>query len=141
MLETRAVVIRLQGREALVESMQGGGCGQCSSSGGCSSGNLSKMFCNKPRQFVVDNTANAAVGDEVKIELPAGVLLRSALTLYMLPLALLFAGGMCGASFASETVSRDTYAALGAFFGLILGFCLARILVNKQNSAQPTIVC
>lgn len=140
MLETRAVVIQLRGQEALVESMQGGGCGQCSSAGGCGSGKLSQMFCNKPRQFVVNNAVCAAVGDEVKIELPEGVLLRSVLLLYMLPLALLFAGGVCAASLAGVTANRDVYAAVGALLGLVLGFVVARLLATKQRGVQPAIV-
>jgi sigma-E factor negative regulatory protein RseC len=140
MLETRAIVIQIQGREALVESMQGGGCGQCSATDGCSSGKLSQMFCSKPRRFRVDNLTAAKIGDEVQISVADGVLLRSALLLYMLPLALLFIGGLLGSLYGTDTASRDGYAALGAGCGLILGFALAKILAGQVQRVQPVIV-
>ena len=62
MIQTRAVIIRLQGKDALVESTQGGGCGNCDSENGCSSSKLSQLFCSEPRRFLVRNDADAPVG-------------------------------------------------------------------------------
>lgn len=126
MLETRAIIIHIRGNEALVEAKGGGGCGNCDSENGCGSGKLSKLFCSKPRQFIVKNEANAEVGDEVQITLADGVLLRSSMLMYVVPLSLLLSGGMLGAHWASTTAQRDGYSALGALIGLVIGFVLAQ---------------
>ncbi len=132
MLETRAIIVHVQGNEALVEAKGGGGCGHCDSEKGCGSGKLSQIFCSQPRQFKVHNEANASVGDEVQITLPDGVLLRSSIIMYVIPLSLLLSGGMLGAHWASDTASRDGYAAIGSLLGLVGGFVLARWISKRQ---------
>lgn len=133
MLETRAIVVHVQGKEALVATKGGAGCGNCDSENGCGSSKLTQLFCSKPRQFKVHNEANAAVGDEVQISLPDGVLLRSSMLMYVVPLSLLLSGGMLGAHWASDAASRDGYAALGSLLGLVGGFVLAKWLANRQR--------
>jgi sigma-E factor negative regulatory protein RseC len=131
MLETRAIVIHIQGTEALVEAVGEGGCGQCSSEKGCGSSKLSQLFCSKPRQFRVHNEAKASIGDEVQITLQDGVLLRSSLLVYVLPLVLLLAGGMLGSHWAKDAVSRDGFAVMGSFLGLIGGFVIAQWVAKR----------
>lgn len=126
MIETRAIVVRLEGREALVQPVQGGGCGNCSSSTGCGSGKFAQIFGGGPRQFRVENTANASVGAIVSVTLAEGVLLRSALIMYLLPLIFLLAGAIYGARLLHGVWSADASAALGALVGLVSGFVLAR---------------
>ncbi|MDD5058588.1 MAG: SoxR reducing system RseC family protein [Sideroxydans sp.] len=131
----RAIVVEVQGDEASVQAL-GGGCGHCSSEGGCGSGTLSKLFCSsEPRLFKVRNDASAKVGDEVQVSLPDGVLLRGTMKLYMLPLLLLMVGGIAGRGVANDVVLRDTYAAAGAVIGLLLGFVLAKLLPSVSGRA------
>lgn len=142
MLEARAIIIKVEGSEAVVEAAQGGGCGQCDSANGCSSGKLSRMFCAQPRRFRVHNGIDARVGDEVQVSLQDGVLLRSASILYLLPLGLLLVGGFLGASMASTAAGRDGYAALGVLLGLVAGFAGARFYTLRQpakHAVQPVI--
>lgn len=142
MLETRAIVIRLEGEDALVESTQGGGCGHCDSEKGCGSGKLSQLFSSQPRRFRVRNEAHAQPGAEVQISVAEGALLRSALLMYVLPLLLLLAGGALGGQLARDAASADGYAALGGVLGLVLGFLLARWLAARQRGvgvARPVI--
>lgn len=131
MLETRAIIVHVSGSEALVESKGGLGCGNCHSEQGCSSGKLSQLFCSRPRQFKVKNDANANVGDEVRVTLPEGVLLRGAVLMYVLPLALLLGGGMAGVQWADGAASRDGYALAGALSGLVSGFLLAKWMSRR----------
>lgn len=141
MLETRAIVVRLEGEEAVVEAVHGG-CGSCGNGNGCGSGNISKMLCVKPRQFRVRNGVGARVGEEVEVAVAEGALLRSALTLYALPLALLFAGALSGAHWLAGAGGNDAGAALGAVAGLLAGFALARLIVSRQRGrlgAYPAI--
>lgn len=139
MIETRAIVIRLEGNEAVVESTQGGGCGHCDSENGCGSGKMSKLFCSEPRRFRVRNDANAQVGTLVQVTLPEGVLIRSALLMYMLPLVLMLCGAMIGARWDA---GGDAYAAVGGIVGLISGFVAVKgwsLLRPLTSIAQPLI--
>ncbi len=143
MLETRAIVIRLEGAEAIVEARHGGGCGHCSSEGGCGSGKISQLFCTEPRYFRVRNGIDARVGDEVQVSVGEGVLLRSAAILYGLPLLLLLAGGMAGAQWPGDAAGRDAAAAVGALTGLAIGFLVAKRLASSRlaiSSVAPSIV-
>ncbi len=127
MLEMRAVVLSVRGEEAEISPL-GGGCGHCSSAGGCGSGKMSQMFCSsQPRTFLVRNQASAQVGDEVNVSLPDGVLLRSSWRIYGLPLLLLLGGGLIGASLAGEPASRDSSALIGSMLGLLAGFAWGKI--------------
>lgn len=139
MLEARATVIALDGSDALVEAQQGGGCGHCSSAGGCGSGKLSKLFANGSRHFRVQNNIGAQVGETVRISVADGVLLKSSALLYLLPLFLLLVGGGMGTELSQEAAMRDAYAAVGAATGLIVGFLLARVWAKKvagRNGVQ-----
>ena len=140
MLEMRAIVVHVQADEASVQALSGG-CGHCSSEGGCGSGTLSKVFCStKPRHFIVRNDARARVGDEVQVSLPDGMLLRGAVLMYVMPLLLLLIGGISGAGLAGESSSRDVYAVAGALFGLLLGFVLAKLSPFKAGRAVASAI-
>jgi len=143
MIQTRAVIIRLEGDDALVESTQGGGCGSCDSENGCGSGKLSQLFCSEPRRFRVRNEANAQVGTLVQVNLPEGVLLQSALLMYILPLVLLMAGALAGAQWAQDATNADVSAAIGGLAGLICGFVLVKVLSLRRrlsSVARPVIL-
>lgn len=135
MLETRAIVVRIDGQYALVQANQGNGCEQCNGKG-CGSGKLSQLFCSKPRQFRVDNSIDASVGDEVIVSVSDGAVLRGIGLVYLLPLALLVVGVVLGSVFAAQVEQRDRYAAVGAGIGLIGGFVLARWIASRQNHQQ-----
>lgn len=142
MLETRAFVVKVYGNEALVEAIGEGGCGQCSSEKGCGSNKLTQLFCSKPRQFKVSNEAHAAVGDEVKVTLADGVLLRSSILMYVMPLVLLFSGGALGAYCSYDAASRDGFAAIGSLLGLGGGFVLAKWVSKRlcvMAVARPVV--
>ena len=142
MLATRAIVISVDGKQAVVESLEGGGCGKGDSENGCGSSKLSQLFCSEPRRFRVRNEADAQVGATVQITLEDGVLLRSAALIYFMPLVLLFIGAVLGSQSASET-NRDAYAALGGVAGLLTGFVLVKIYSGRQrllSVAQPVIL-
>lgn len=142
MIEMRAIVIQLQGDEASVSPIGTGGCGHCDSEGGCGSGTLTKLFCsNKSRNFKVRNEISAKVGDEVQISIPDGALLRGTMKMYVLPLILLLAGGMTGASLAGgEAAVRDAYAVAGAIIGLLLGFLMAKLSPRAGRAVASSIV-
>jgi sigma-E factor negative regulatory protein RseC len=140
MLETRAVVVSVHGKSALVRADQGNGCGQCNGKG-CGTGKLSQLFCDKPRQFQVDNPINARVGDQVIVSVSDGAVLRGIGLLYGLPLLLLIVAASLGSALGSQGGYSDGYAALGALVGLVGGFILARLISSRlgRGFARPYI--
>ncbi|MGA7595345.1 MAG: SoxR reducing system RseC family protein [Gallionella sp.] len=135
MLETRAVIVRIEGRHALVQASQASGCEQCSGKG-CGAGKLSRMFCGKPRLFQVGNPINAGVGDEVIISIAEGSILRGIGLVYLLPLLLMVTGAMLGNHWAELPGQRDGYAAAGAMLGLAAGFAMARWISKNRDRNQ-----
>lgn len=125
MMQTQALVVLLEGNEAVVESMASGGCGQCSSANGCNSGKMSQLF-SVSRQMKVRNDVGAAVGDVVQVSLPDGMVLNSALLMYLLPLVLMFSGALLGMQLTADAAYAELYSALGGAAGLIIGFIAAR---------------
>lgn len=141
MLETHAVVVQLLEKPfVLVEASKGGGCGQCDGQG-CGASKLTQLFCSKPRQFKVDNSINASVGDEVVVSVVEGAVLRGIGLVYLLPLVLLFAGAALASNLAVQDAQRDGYAALGALSGLMVGFVFARWISSRKahQEDQPYI--
>lgn len=141
MIQTRALVVALDGQDAMVEAVQGG-CGSCSAANGCGSSKLSQMFCSGTRHFRVRNEVNARVGTFVQIAMPEGELLHGALLAYAMPLGLLLAGAITASAFAPLRESADAYAAVGGLAGLVAGFALIKILSLRKGyvSARPVIV-
>lgn len=134
MLEMRGIVLSIDGNNAEISPLNGGGCGQCSSQNGCGSEKLSKVFCSsKPRKFVVNNMLGAKAGDEVIVVLEDGSLLRSAMRMYMLPLFTMMVGGFIGSSVVESGAMRDMWSTIGAVAGLLIGFILIRALPERQS--------
>jgi len=139
MNEMRAIVLALRGDQADIAPVGNFGCSHCNSGNGCGIGKLAQMFCsNKPRKFSARNPVRAKVGDEVNVVLPEGMLLRSSLLMYGLPLSLLLGGALLGALFGSTGAARDGLALLGALAGLLAGFGLGRRL--SRNTTRQAIV-
>ena len=131
MIEAKAIVIKIEGKDALVEADPGGGCGHCDSAGGCGNSKLSRMLCSKPRYFRVPNDMDAQPGEEVSITVADGMVWRSTLLLYVLPLTLMLACGLIGSRLAETAAARDGYALAGALLGLFAGFILAKRLASS----------
>ncbi len=140
MLETRAVVVAVDGQHAMVQADQANGCGQCSGKG-CGAGKLSRLFCSKPRQFQVNNPIDAGVGDEVIVSVAGGAVMRGIGLVYLIPLVLLVMGATLGSIWAQQPEQRDSFAAAGALFGLVAGFSMAKWISSRQTESrfQPYI--
>jgi sigma-E factor negative regulatory protein RseC len=141
MLETRAVIVQIEGRYAIVQASQVNGCEQCNGKG-CGAGKLSRLLCGEPRRFQVDNPINAGVGDEVVISVAEGAILRGIGLVYLLPLLLLVIGAMLGSAMVGQSPGQhDGYATAGALSGLVAGFIVAKWIssVRAGNQFQPYI--
>ena len=140
MLETRAIIVQVEGQYAFVQASQATGCEQCNGKG-CGAGKLSQLFCSKPRQFQVDNPINAAVGDEVIISVAEGSVLHGIGVVYLFPLLLMVVGAMLANIWVQQSEQSDGYAAAGAMLGLAAGFVIAKWISSRQDKShlQPYI--
>lgn len=132
MLETRAIVVKVDGQNAMVRANTANGCGHCDGKG-CGASKLSGLFCSKPRQFEVRNQIDAVVGDEVIVTVADGAVFRGIGQVYLIPLILLIVGAIFGSSLSQSHSTSDAYSALGALSGLVAGFIIA-----KWSSVRPT---
>jgi sigma-E factor negative regulatory protein RseC len=140
MLETPALVVQTEQAAALVEADFGGGCGSgMCAKGGCGAAVLAQLFSRNPRgPMRVGNPIQASIGERVIVGVEEGMLVRSTLVAYLLPLAMLLGGALAGRAWGP---GGDGTAAVGALLGLVAGWGLARTLGRHLvQRAQPVIL-
>lgn len=143
MLETRGIVVDTRGEYAIVEAERQAGCGRCDSAGGCAQDTLGKLFGTPRRRFRALNPALARPGEEVTIVIEDGAVLRSAVVMYLVPLALLVAGAIGGALIMGAAgTANDLYAGAGGAAGLLAGFLSVRYygLWRRLDSAYHPVI-
>jgi sigma-E factor negative regulatory protein RseC len=125
MIEERAVILSLENQSgdvsdnstATLEIERKTACGLCGQTRGCGNSIWGKLFAHQSTAFKAQNRINAKVGDSVIVGINEKALLKSALLLYILPLATM----LIGAILASQIRDTNGYAMLGAAAGLVLG--------------------
>ena len=124
MIEERAIILSLNSETSLAESTatleieRKTACGLCGQTRGCGNSIWGKLFAHQSTAFKAQNRINAKVGDSVIVGINESALLKSALLLYILPLASM----LIGAILATQIYDTNGYAMLGALLGLVLGF-------------------
>lgn len=141
MMEESAVVLEVGEGYAWVETRRRSACGACAASGGCGTATLAKAWGERPTRVRALSTLPVQPGDAVMVGLAEGALLRGALLVYLLPLALLLAGALLGqAAFAG---AGEEPVILAGATGLGLGFLAARVLSRRWRGDarfQPVVV-
>ena len=123
MIEERAVILSLESEPSAVDSTatleieRKIACGLCGQTRGCGNSIWGKLFAHQSTAFKAQNRINAKVGDSVIVGINESALLKSALLLYILPLATM----LIGAILATQIHDTNGYAMLGALLGLVLG--------------------
>jgi sigma-E factor negative regulatory protein RseC len=133
MIEEQAVVVSLEGDRALLEIERSQPCGLCGATRGCGVSLWGRLFSRRRGSISTTNALNVGVGDHVVIGVEEGALLAGSLVAYLLPLVLVCAGGMLGATFAATRAAADLYGALGALAGLGAGLAWMRL----QSARRP----
>ena len=129
MIEERAVILSLESETfslnssaanstATLEIERKIACGLCGQTRGCGNSIWGKLFAHQSTAFKAQNRINAKVGDSVIVGINESALLKSALLLYILPLATM----LIGAILATQIHDTNSYAMLGAMVGLVMGF-------------------
>ena len=125
MIEERAVILSLdsepfasENSTATLEIERKIACGLCGQTRGCGNSIWGKLFAHQSTAFKAQNRINAKVGDSVIVGINESALLKSALLLYIVPLATM----LIGAIVATQIHDTNGYVMLGALIGLVLGF-------------------
>lgn len=137
MIESEAVVARVEGEYAWVSIRPHTPCGSCDPETGCKTVAMSRMFSGAQPEFRVRNPLQAQGGDLVKVAIADGQLMQSALMGYGLPLTLMMLGALLG--FA---ISPDSWVNILTFIGAGLGFVGALYLLkqSRRQSVEPQII-
>ncbi|MBF0152973.1 MAG: SoxR reducing system RseC family protein [Magnetococcales bacterium] len=90
-MREQAVVLALDGGQALVVGQKQRGCGSCHQAAGCAT--LSLGGGNREVHVRAENPLGAKIGDLVTLEISDRQFLRSSFLVYVVPVLALFAGG------------------------------------------------
>lgn len=124
MLEERAVILAVeQGVDgqsvARLEITRKTACGLCGQTRGCGNSLWGKIFAHKSGSFTAQNPIQAQVGDGVIVGIDESAVMKSALLLYMLPLAAMFAMAILVSSLTTSQLAVLLAAVLGLAIGLL----------------------
>ena len=142
MIETEAVVIKIEDSVAYVQADRKSSCSGCSESS-CGTSVLANFFGQKTPLYRAHNEAGAKVGDRVVVGMNESALFQGTLLLYLFPLLLLFVGALAGSALAATVDARDGYSVLGAAIGLAAGFLglkLFTVRLGLGKKFQPVIL-
>jgi len=92
MIEEIATVIKTDAKGVWLQTKVSSSCQSCTASDSCTSGVVAKAMTRRDYQFFLPNHRDLLPGQQVRIGISDGVLLKSALLVYLLPL-LGFIGG------------------------------------------------
>jgi len=124
---------------ATIEVVRKSACGLCGQTSGCGNAFWGKLFAHKASSFKAQNHINATVGQSVIVGIDEAAVMKSALILYLVPLATM----LLGAILATQIVDADLSAMLGAAVGLVLGYCWVKAHIaghSYYQNHQPTIL-
>ncbi|MBS1154799.1 MAG: hypothetical protein H6R07_723 [Proteobacteria bacterium] len=138
MIESEAVVIRVESEHAWVRIRPHSPCGNCDPETGCKTVAMTRLFRGNNQEFRVSNPLQAKAGDLVRVAIADGLLLRSALWGYGLPLCLLLTGAIAG-YFAFPGSRQDMATLVGASAGIGAALLLLKFL-RLSSSVEPAIV-
>lgn len=144
MIEQHAIILAIETpverpAVATIEVVRRTACGLCGKTRGCGNAFWGKLFGHKDVSLKAENAINAKVGQSVIVGIEEKALLKSALLLYIAPLATM----LFGAILASKVSPSDLSAMVGAVAGLLVGFFWIKAHVAGRvyyQNYQPKIL-
>lgn len=138
-----ARVVAIASDAIWVDTIQRSTCNACSSRAGCGQYAMNKLSPQRHTHLKIPldglSPSDFVVGNYVKIGVPDGLVLKSAVVVYILPLLAMIGGAM----FADRLFGSDLAAGLGGLLGLVLGFVGVRVyssLASTHTGSQPVLV-
>lgn len=125
----RALVLEVNGDQALIQTQRRSACQSCQLENSCGQGLVSKMSSERSMELWLDNHLGAQTGQTVTIAIPDEGLLQASVLMFVIPLLLM----VLVAGFAMQLVGGDLSAIVGGVIGLLSGFMIAR---QKSASMQ-----
>lgn len=128
MMEGIANVVAIDGPVVWLEPEQTGSCGACASSGACSAKGMGTVASRlEVRRFPLAAHPGLKVGDRVVVGVREDALIQASMTVYALPLAMMFAAGFL----AQWAYGSDAVTIMASFAGLGAGFAIARLRARR----------
>lgn len=131
MLEQTVEVMQATPDGIWVQAVEPSGCGTCGGRG-CSSRRIAELFQRKPRLFQVDCELSLVPGDRIVVGIVDGSVLKSALRVYGLPLAMMLGGALL----AQAVLPGDGPALIGMILGGVAGWRVSR----GAQMARPVVL-
>lgn len=128
----RALVLEVNGDQALIQTQRKSACQSCQLESSCGQGLISKMSSERSMELWLDNVLGAQAGQTVTISIPDEGLLQASVLMFVIPLLLM----VLGAGLAMQFAGGDLAAITGGVFGLLMGFFIAR---RKSASMQDDV--
>jgi len=113
-------------------------CHGCETTGSCGTGALSEYFANRSQSLRLPSPGNLHVGQQIRIGIQESAMLQVSLLIYLLPLLLMFIGGVLGEILFPSLGEGAVLLAAGG--GFALGFALLRRFPAQQARFQPVIL-
>jgi sigma-E factor negative regulatory protein RseC len=135
MIEETAMVMRVEGEYAFVETQKRAACGSCQSQGSCSTTVLAGLFKRHYNHLKVENTVLAKPGEQVVIGLQEQALIKLSILAYLLPLLSMILAAIAAQYLIGlfSTYTGELPQVIGGLLGLIGGFFLLRLLASKNR--------
>jgi len=137
-MKQTGVVSEVNGRMATVCGDRASACGSCAGKSSCST---LGSWNAKQASLKAWNDIGARVGDTVEIEVPDGVVLRSAFRLYGLPMLLFFAtGAIAYLVVGAGGGNGDLWAALTGMVSVVVYYLSGAIRGREEAGLEARIV-
>lgn len=139
MVEEIATVVQIEAKGVWLQTQVQSSCQACSANDSCTSGVVAKHLTNRQYRFFLPSSLQQHTellpGQQVRIGIHEGVLLKSALAVYLIPL-LLFISGVLLASWAQVGEGWQILAGIAA---ALPGYYRARRLGTQQGGAEQQV--
>lgn len=118
----RALVLEVNGDQALIQTQRRSACQSCQLENSCGQGLVSKMSSERSMELWLDNKLGVQAGQTVTISIPDEGLLQASVLMFVIPLVLM----VLVAGISMQLVGGDPAAIVGGVIGLLSGFYIAR---------------
>lgn len=132
MLTETGQIITLDGQFALVNVQRKSSCQGCAAKAGCGTSILSQFFEKRISQVKAFNTAQAAEGDMVELELNESALVYMTFWTYLFPILFMFAVILL----VTLLTSVAAIITLAGLVGLVVGIYSSRRIIRARLDAQ-----